>query len=108
MPISAWFNSPSLRVTLYYGTQKARPHENKGFGLVVLCQKCNPRLNHAAFYIYADCSRWTDDSFKLAWRLLEEAHVAITPGKDFGLNEPQRHLRFAYTASLERQTEGLR
>ena len=42
-----------------------------------------------------------------SWRLLEEAHVAVTPGKDFGLNEPQRHLRFAYTASVERLAEGV-
>jgi len=32
----------------FSGAQKARPHKNKGFGHVVLCQKCNPRLNHAA------------------------------------------------------------
>ena len=71
-----------------------------GFGIPVIPQ--------GAFYIYADCSRWTDDSFAFAWRLLEEAHVAVTPGKDFGLNEPQRHLRFAYTASVARLAEGLR
>ena len=44
----------------------------------------------------------------LAWRLLEEAHVAVTPGKDFGLHEPKRYLRFAYTAPVERLAEGLR
>ena len=71
-----------------------------GFGIPVIPQ--------GAFYIYADCSRWTDDSFAFAWRLLEEAHVALTPGKDFGLNQPQRHLRFAYTASVARLAEGLR
>ena len=57
-----------------------------------------PIRPQGAFYIYADCSRWTDDSFEFAWRLLEEAHVAVTPGKDFGMNEQQHHLRFAYTA----------
>lgn len=67
-----------------------------------------PVQPQGAFYIYADCSRWTDDSFAWAWRLLEEAHVAVTPGKDFGLNEPQRYLRFAYTASVDRLAEGLR
>ena len=71
-----------------------------GFGIPVRPQ--------GAFYIYADCSRWTDDSFEFAWRLLEEAHVAVTPGKDFGLNEQQHHLRFAYTASLRHLNEGLR
>lgn len=66
-----------------------------------------PVQPQGAFYIYADCSRWTCDSFAWAWRLLEEAHVAVTPGKDFGQHEPQRYLRFAYTASLERLAEGL-
>ena len=48
------------------------------------------------------------NSFEFAWRLLEEARVAVTPGKDFGLNQPQRHLRFAYTASVERLAEGVK
>src|SRR2546427_5007536 len=34
-------------------------------------------------------------------RMLEEAGVAITPGLDFGSNSPERHVRFAYTRSLE-------
>ena len=33
---------------------------------------------------------------------------AVTPGRDFGLNQPQRHLRFAYTASVERLAEGVK
>ena len=66
-----------------------------------------PVQPQGAFYIYADCSRWTEDSFAWAWQLLEETHVAVTPGKDFGMNEPKRYLRFAYTASMERLAEGL-
>ena len=55
-----------------------------------------------AFYLYADCSGLTDDSFAFCERMLEEAGVAITPGKDFSLHEPQRYLRFAYTTSVDR------
>jgi aspartate/methionine/tyrosine aminotransferase len=55
-----------------------------------------------AFYLYADCSGLTGDSFAFCERMLEEAGVAITPGKDFGFNEPQRYVRFAYTTSVER------
>ena len=55
-----------------------------------------------AFYLYADCSGLTDDSFAFCERMLEEAGVAITPGKDFSRHEPQRYLRFAYTTSIER------
>jgi aspartate/methionine/tyrosine aminotransferase len=61
-----------------------------------------------AFYLYADCSAFSDDSFALAARLLEEAGVAVTPGADFGANRPERHLRFAYTTGLDRLQDGVR
>lgn len=60
-----------------------------------------------AFYLYADCSRFTDDSYAFALDVLEKAGVAITPGRDFGANQPERHLRFAYTTSLARLEEGV-
>ncbi len=53
-----------------------------------------------AFYIYADCSRFTEDSFQFAKDLLEQEGVAVTPGKDFGKFEANCHIRFAYTASI--------
>jgi aspartate/methionine/tyrosine aminotransferase len=58
-----------------------------------------------AFYLYADCTAITGDSFAFARSLLETAGVAITPGIDFGTHAPQTHLRFAYTTSLERLAE---
>ena len=61
-----------------------------------------------AFYLYADCSRFTADSYAFSQRLLEEAGVAITPGTDFGTYRPERHVRFAYTTSLENLREGVR
>jgi aspartate/methionine/tyrosine aminotransferase len=61
-----------------------------------------------AFYLYADCSRFTADSYAFSQRLLEEAGVAITPGTDFGTFRPERHVRFAYTTSLENLQEGVR
>jgi aspartate/methionine/tyrosine aminotransferase len=61
-----------------------------------------------AFYLYADCSHFTDDSYAFSQRLLEEAGVAITPGLDFGIFRPERHVRFAYTTSLENLQEGVR
>ena len=67
-----------------------------------------PVTPEGAFYLYADCSRFTDDSFRLSQQLLEEAGVAITPGIDFGNHCPERHVRFAYTTSLENLGEGVR
>ncbi len=66
-----------------------------------------PVTPEGAFYLYADASAHTDDSFAFAGRLLEEAGVAVTPGRDFGSHRPQAHLRFAYTTSLERIEEGV-
>ena len=54
-----------------------------------------------AFYIYANCHRFTDDSFSWVNRLLDEQGVALTPGIDFGSHLANIHCRFAYTQSLE-------
>ena len=60
-----------------------------------------------AFYIYADCSELTNDSFKLSQDLLEQAGVAVTPGKDFGQNKADQYLRFAYTQSVDVLEQGV-
>ena len=60
-----------------------------------------------AFYVYADCSALTGDSFAFARRVLHEAHVAVTPGKDFGSNAPERHIRIAYTQPIARLEEAV-
>ncbi len=57
-----------------------------------------------AFYIYANCSRFTDDSFKFAKELLEQQGVAVTPGKDFGKNNENHYIRFAYTAPIAKMS----
>ena len=66
-----------------------------------------PIVPQGAFYIYANCSRFTDDSYVFANELLEQAGVAVTPGRDFGANASEQHVRFAYTTSLERLKEGV-
>ena len=60
-----------------------------------------------AFYLYAGCERFTNDSYQFAYQLLEEVGVAVTPGLDFGNNAAASHLRFAYTTSLPRLQEGI-
>jgi aspartate/methionine/tyrosine aminotransferase len=54
-----------------------------------------------AFYIYANCERFTDDSFSWVKSLLSEQGVALTPGVDFGEHLAKKHCRFAYTQSIE-------
>lgn len=60
-----------------------------------------------AFYIYANCAKFTDDSFQFAKDLLETVGVAVTPGKDFGNNAENHFIRFAYTTSIERMAEAI-
>lgn len=61
-----------------------------------------PVKPEGAFYIYANCAKFTDDSYQFALDLLEAEGVAITPGKDFGSHHAHHYLRFAYTTSIER------
>lgn len=67
-----------------------------------------PVTPQGAFYLYANCEHFTDNSLEFAEALLEQAGVAVTPGLDFGNNQPEKHLRFAYTTSMERLEEGVR
>ncbi len=55
-----------------------------------------------AFYIYANCEKFTEDSEQFVLDLLENIGVAVTPGKDFGTNKPEKYVRFAYTTSMPR------
>jgi len=52
-----------------------------------------------AFYLYADISRYSDDSFDFASRMLQDAHVAATPGVDFDPVDGRHFIRFSYAGS---------
>ena len=67
-----------------------------------------PITPDGAFYLYADSSRLAADSDDFAQRLLEEAGVAITPGRDFGLHAPKRHVRISYANTRAQLEEGVR
>ncbi len=66
-----------------------------------------PLVPQGAFYLYADCSRFTDDSQAFALRLLDQAGVAITPGLDFGSHRAAQHVRFSYANTLDNLREGV-
>ena len=70
-----------------------------GFGIAVEPQ--------GAFYIYAQSDKLNEDSFALSRRILQDAHVAITPGKDFGTHAPEKHIRIAYTQTIPRLTQAI-
>jgi aspartate/methionine/tyrosine aminotransferase len=52
-----------------------------------------------AFYLYADISRFSTDSFAFATRMLEEAGVAATPGVDFDPISGHNFMRFCYAGA---------
>ena len=54
-----------------------------------------------AFYLYAGCQRFADDSFVFAHAALEHTGVAFTPGCDFGDYGAREHVRFAYTVGMD-------
>lgn len=52
-----------------------------------------------AFYLYASIADFSDDSHDFARRMLEEAHVAATPGIDFDPVDGKHYVRFCYAGS---------
>jgi aspartate/methionine/tyrosine aminotransferase len=54
-----------------------------------------------AFYLYADVSAFTSDSFEFAKTMLEQAQVAATPGVDFDPFHGRNFVRFSYARSAE-------
>jgi aspartate/methionine/tyrosine aminotransferase len=60
-----------------------------------------------AFYLYADVSRFSTDSFALATRMLEEAGVAATPGVDFDPLRGKNFLRLCYAGGREEMREAV-
>jgi aspartate/methionine/tyrosine aminotransferase len=70
-----------------------------GFGIPVMPQ--------GASYVFADASKFTDDSYKFAFELLEKAGVGVAPGVDFGL-AGKRAVRFSYASSEENLREAAR
>ncbi|MCU7960064.1 MAG: pyridoxal phosphate-dependent aminotransferase [gamma proteobacterium symbiont of Bathyaustriella thionipta] len=66
-----------------------------------------PLQPEGAFYIYANSRPLANDSSTLCEDLLQKARVAVTPGKDFGRNQAQHHLRFAYTTDIDQLHKGV-
>ena len=59
-----------------------------------------------AFYLFVDAKRINPNSHELAFDILEKAHVAVTPGVDFG-EGGEGYLRFSYATSVADINEGI-
>jgi len=91
----------AFEATAELETVKARYAENRR-----LLMKRLPELGFrlaapldGAFYAYCDVSQLTNDSMSFAKRMLAEAHVAATPGRDFDPLSGHRTMRFSYAGS---------
>ncbi len=65
-----------------------------------------PVVPDGAFYAWADCSDWcrrlnVAGSWELAFEIMQRAHVAVTPGRDFGTADTARFIRFSTASSME-------
>jgi aspartate/methionine/tyrosine aminotransferase len=60
-----------------------------------------------AFYLYTDVSRFSDDSFEFARRMLAETHVAATPGIDFDPLKGRHFIRFCYAGAAAEMHEAV-
>ena len=66
-----------------------------------------PHIPDGAFYVYAGIPEGFPDSEPFTEWLLEEHHLAITPGTDFGQFHADRHVRFSYAQPLVRLASGI-
>ncbi|MFT3666169.1 MAG: pyridoxal phosphate-dependent aminotransferase [Piscinibacter sp.] len=66
-----------------------------------------PVLPDGAFYAWADCSAHAGSSWDFAFDLMRRAHVALTPGRDFGRHGAERWVRLSYANSLAQLEEAM-
>ena len=66
-----------------------------------------PLMPQGGFYLYVDISKFGLSSDEFCQRLLNDFHIAVTPGTDFGTHEASRYIRFSCTTSEANIEEGL-
>jgi aspartate/methionine/tyrosine aminotransferase len=66
-----------------------------------------PVLPDGAFYAWADCSAFSTSSWDFSFDMMRRAHVAITPGRDFGRHASERYVRLSYASSMEHLQEAV-
>jgi aspartate/methionine/tyrosine aminotransferase len=66
-----------------------------------------PVMPDGAFYAWADCSKHSADSWDFCFEVMKRAHVAITPGRDFGHHGSERFVRLSYANSMAQLQEAV-
>jgi len=72
-----------------------------GLGLTV------PVMPDGAFYAWADCTAHSPSSWDFCFDMMRRAHVAITPGRDFGHHGTERFVRLSYASSMAQLHEAV-
>ncbi len=95
--------------TAIYEAQRAEMQRRRDFLLPALDAMgirvaCEP---DGAFYVYADITAHSTDSWSFATGLLQATGVAVTPGRDFGDYRANEFVRMSYTSSMPQLEEGL-
>jgi aspartate/methionine/tyrosine aminotransferase len=67
-----------------------------------------PVVPDGAFYAWFDCSRHAANSWDFSFDLMRRAHVALTPGRDFGPAEAARYMRLSFASSMAELEEATR
>ena len=71
-----------------------------------------PVVPDGAFYAWADCSQacrklGVKDSWEFTFEIMKRAHVAVTPGRDFGVAETGNFIRFSTASSMAHLQEAV-
>ena len=66
-----------------------------------------PVMPDGAFYAWADCSAHNPSSWDFCFDMMKRAHVASTPGRDFGRQGTERFVRLSYASSMAQLTEAV-
>ena len=66
-----------------------------------------PVLPDGAFYAWADCSAHASSSWDFVFDVMRQAHVALTPGRDFGRHGSERWVRLSYANAMPQLQEAL-
>jgi aspartate/methionine/tyrosine aminotransferase len=66
-----------------------------------------PVVPDGAFYAWADVSRFAASSWDFCFDMMDRAHVALTPGRDFGPAAAERHVRLSFASAMPELQEAL-
>ena len=95
--------------TAIYEAQRAELGMRRDFILPALAAHglrvaCKP---DGAFYVYVDCSAYTNDTWTFVQQLLSATGVAVTPGRDFGHHRANEFIRISYTSPIPQLKEAV-